>query len=512
VSRDLVYTFNSPGYPWTDEELGLLQTYVTDFYPVIKEIYGDPAVSDTINIVHTPYDNYEGTYDGEETVTLRDLHKDVLCHEMVHTFHGPYHPSDEEAMARGVEIEVFDRLPQYVHPWDEAHSFPDDVFYEANNTRGIQVAILPSMALVTYQLGGYAIGKGLIENPSFLHEFNDSLYALTPNPISIVPHSVTDPILTAILPEVEGLPWMEWESRQNVLAEFTSASFGDHLYQQIGDWQFKAGRRPYPISFFTIGPGHYGPNPNTPIHWEITDWQGALLARGTTTTNASGVAFLDPPIPTSYLGLVRSVARADGFFGAIADTAYRNFGGDDSGLFGIALDGGIDSVSILNLDVPGPPIDLTVVRGAFYAPSLGPVRGRFEIAYRKRDGTSGSRRFNKDASSYLVMVGTPDVTPGGVDPLAAGHGVLLDQNRPNPFHPFTTISYHVEGEGRVGVRIFNASGRLVRTLVDEDQTPGAHEVTWDGTLEGGKAAASGVYLYRVDALGKSVTKKMIVMR
>jgi len=512
TAHDLVFTFDSPGDPWSDAELTLLQTYVGDFYPALKQIYGDPATSDTIDVVHDPSSGYAGRLAGN-VIILQSLRDDILCHEMVHAFHGPLALRTslfEEGMTRGAEIEVFDQLPQYVHPWDDAHSFPDDVFYEANNTAGIAGALLPPMNLLGYQLAGYAIGKCALERSTFFRDFNDTLYAVAQgHPYVVWDDAEIRSLMAAVLPNVEGLAWTDWVMKQHILTY--TLSRGDHLYQEIGDWQFKGGRRTFPIWFYEIG-RDIAPVTNTPIHWEITDWEGGLLARGTSVTGGDGAVFIDPPIPPGYLGMVRSVARAQGAFGAVADTVYRNFGGDDSGVFGVALEADIDSVSITNVDDPATFLDLPLVRGAFVAPSLGPVRGRFEARFHRRDGTTGTRRFNKDASSYLVLLGTADGTPGGVDPLAAGHGVLVEQNRPNPFNPFTTISYHVERESRVALRIFNAEGRWVRTLLDEDQTPGAHEITWDGALEGGGAAPSGVYFYRVDALGKSVTKKMVVMR
>jgi len=508
--HDLVFTFDSPDDPWSETDLTLLRTYVADFYPALKQIYGAPATSDTIDVVRDPLSGYAGRLVGN-AIVLQSLRMDILCHEMVHAFHGPFMLRTsffEEGMARAAEIEMFDQLPQYVHPWDDAHSFPDDVFYEANNSPGVAGALLPPMNLLGYQLSGYAMGKCVLERPSFFRDFNDTLYALGHTYVGFQ-DDVVRSLMATVLPNVEGLAWADWVSKQHILTYILSR--GDHLYQQIGDWQHGGGRRTFPIWFYEIA-RDVEPITNAPIQWEITDWEGGLLARGTSTTGGSGAIFIDPPVPPGYVGMVRSVARAEGPSGAVADTVYRNSGGDDSGVFGVALDEGIDSVSIANLDDPAPPLKLPVVRGAFFAPALGPVRGRFEATFHRRDGTSGTRRFNKDASSYLVLLGSPDPTPGGVDPLAAGRGVVVEQNRPNPFNPFTTISYHVERESRVTIRVFNAGGRLVRTLVDEDQAPGAHETSWDGNLSGGSAAASGVYFYRVDAVGESVTKKMMVMR
>ena len=88
AAHDLVFTFDSPDHPWSETELTLLRTYVGDFYPALKQIYGDPSTSDTIDVVHDPSSGYPGLFTGS-VITLQELRDDVLCHEMVHAFHGP---------------------------------------------------------------------------------------------------------------------------------------------------------------------------------------------------------------------------------------------------------------------------------------------------------------------------------------------------------------------------------------------------------------------------------------
>mgnify|MGYP000442144917 CR=1 FL=1 len=93
---------------------------------------------------------------------------------------------------------------------------------------------------------------------------------------------------------------------------------------------------------------------------------------------------------------------------------------------------------------------------------------------------------------------------------------LLAQNYPNPFNVSTTISYQIPvgiSGSQVKLRIFNVSGQLVRTLVDGTSEPGAYWVTWDGRDDRGRAVASGVYFYRLEAEGELVeVKKMILLQ
>ncbi|MBN2071208.1 MAG: T9SS type A sorting domain-containing protein [Candidatus Krumholzibacteriota bacterium] len=101
------------------------------------------------------------------------------------------------------------------------------------------------------------------------------------------------------------------------------------------------------------------------------------------------------------------------------------------------------------------------------------------------------------------------------------HGSLpsvygLDQNFPNPFNPSTSIRYSIPaGSGaltRVVLKVYDVSGRLVRTLVDEEQAPGIINVTWDGLDNNGKRVVSGVYFYSIEAGRFRDSKKMILMR
>jgi len=89
----------------------------------------------------------------------------------------------------------------------------------------------------------------------------------------------------------------------------------------------------------------------------------------------------------------------------------------------------------------------------------------------------------------------------------------LAQNYPNPCNPRTTIEYSIRERGHVSLRIYDVSGRLVSTLVDEAQNPsGMRSVTWDGRNHLGNPVSSGVYFYRLITKDFSQTKKMVVLK
>jgi hypothetical protein len=88
----------------------------------------------------------------------------------------------------------------------------------------------------------------------------------------------------------------------------------------------------------------------------------------------------------------------------------------------------------------------------------------------------------------------------------------LSQNVPNPFNPSTRIAYSVEEGGRLMLRIFDVSGRLVRVLANEWRTPGLYSEVWDGRDDAGHAVASGVYFYQVRIGAYSQTRRMVLIR
>jgi len=89
----------------------------------------------------------------------------------------------------------------------------------------------------------------------------------------------------------------------------------------------------------------------------------------------------------------------------------------------------------------------------------------------------------------------------------------LGQNIPNPFNPSTTIRYSVSSAGPVSIRVYNAGGALVRTLVSTAHAPGAYSVRWDGTDDRGRHLGSGVYFYRIESAGGfRDSKKLILLK
>ena len=88
----------------------------------------------------------------------------------------------------------------------------------------------------------------------------------------------------------------------------------------------------------------------------------------------------------------------------------------------------------------------------------------------------------------------------------------LGQNYPNPFNPTTNIRFSLPTDQRVTLQVFDVTGALVKTVVDEMIRSGNMEATWDGTNSSGAKVSSGMYLYRLRAGNYIMTKKMIMMK
>jgi len=89
----------------------------------------------------------------------------------------------------------------------------------------------------------------------------------------------------------------------------------------------------------------------------------------------------------------------------------------------------------------------------------------------------------------------------------------LSQNYPNPFNPKTTINYELPKSGDISLKIYNAAGQLVRTLVNEHNEAGNYSVEWNGEDDTGNTVPTGMYIYRMTN-GENIvdTKKMLLVK
>lgn len=83
----------------------------------------------------------------------------------------------------------------------------------------------------------------------------------------------------------------------------------------------------------------------------------------------------------------------------------------------------------------------------------------------------------------------------------------LKQNYPNPFNPVTKINYELPITNYVSLKIFDISGKIVSIMVNQVQTQGSYEVTFDASN-----LTSGIYFYKLETNSFSATKKMLLVK
>lgn len=88
----------------------------------------------------------------------------------------------------------------------------------------------------------------------------------------------------------------------------------------------------------------------------------------------------------------------------------------------------------------------------------------------------------------------------------------LAQNYPNPFNAVTTIEYTLSRRTHVEIDIYNMVGRTVRRFYIASQGPGTWSITWDGRNDYGESVASGIYLYKINTMAFSDSRKMVLMK
>lgn len=124
----------------------------------------------------------------------------------------------------------------------------------------------------------------------------------------------------------------------------------------------------------------------------------------------------------------------------------------------------------------------------------------------------------------VLRLAPPSLEGRGVKPsdelLITNWGKLkttLYQNYPNPFNPETFIPYQLASDSKVSIKIYDVSGRLIRTLnigqrkagLYVDREKAAH---WNGTNQQGEQVTSGIYFYQLVADDFSATKRMLIVK
>jgi len=115
----------------------------------------------------------------------------------------------------------------------------------------------------------------------------------------------------------------------------------------------------------------------------------------------------------------------------------------------------------------------------------------------------------------LYAVGYAELLEAPLDMGSSRYTFSLDQNFPNPFLAAvgeTTINFSLPADSHVRLAVYDLSGRLITTLVDDTLTAGRHTLGWDGTTSRGTSVQSGVYFYKIDTDSNSATRRLVLVR
>jgi hypothetical protein len=234
------------------------------------------------------------------------------------------------------------------------------------------------------------------------------------------------------------------------------------------------------------------PNLTPGILWDQTspveDWNGGSLL----------VIFVDPaldlPLPVQLVSFTG--AAGPGTSSVVLTWATLS----ESNNYGFTLQrrihGEAQFVDLQNSFIPGHGTTIQPQNYSFLDNTIR-TTGQYEYRLKQQD-LDGALHFSDVVKVTVVVTGIVETAPLVFQ---------LRQNYPNPFNPTTVISYQLPVASHVRLVVYDQTGRVVATLVDENKPAGVHT----GRLDASRLA-SGVYLYRIEAGSFSTVKKMVLVR
>ncbi len=156
--------------------------------------------------------------------------------------------------------------------------------------------------------------------------------------------------------------------------------------------------------------------------------------------------------------------------------------------------------------------DLTVeVMGTSVTVSINGTLGRTQVILEYSEslfGAEGVILAREDTVLNITSVRNPD-------PVLIPTKLSISQNFPNPFNPFTTITFEIPqsyANSNVNLSIYNLRGQKIRLLVTANMAAGIYAIQWDGKNDHGQNVASGLYLCRLAAGNFAETNKMLLLK
>ena len=157
---------------------------------------------------------------------------------------------------------------------------------------------------------------------------------------------------------------------------------------------------------------------------------------------------------------------------------------------------------MVSWDEATPPDSLTIGFHSLYVVALDSTSGTINL----------SESFSGSITPYYFLVRTPEA---GIDIDEDTEKLVLSIANPNPFINSTEISFILpagENAEEISLKIFDLSGRLIKTLVEKAYIPGYYTTSWDGKDNNGKNVANGIYFYQLEAGNLKATNKLLRLK
>jgi hypothetical protein len=118
---------------------------------------------------------------------------------------------------------------------------------------------------------------------------------------------------------------------------------------------------------------------------------------------------------------------------------------------------------------------------------------------------------NQDTLTARILDWFDPPVAGIEEPTGAIAGLQILNTSPNPFTSSTAIGFSLASGDRVRLDVYDVTGQMVTTLVEEHRSAGRHSAAWNGRDDGGRVVASGIYFCRLSGgLGADVEKVLLV--
>lgn len=233
--------------------------------------------------------------------------------------------------------------------------------------------------------------------------------------------------------------------------------------------------------------------------WDMVDGSGADDFTAWDTTGGFGYVYHIGGNPNTYTAVGLVSDGAAGFRGIL------NPGGDPGG-FSI-YDGFTDAEKWQSLSgglskpqAGGGDISHVISAGPLDIPAGESVTVAFALAC-GQNVSDLRNEFSLARSKYQEIV--TSVENENVQPLT----YALSQNYPNPFNPSTVIQFQIPEAGKVSLKVYDVTGREIKTLINEYIQPGYFEANFEGA-----GLSSGVYFYELKVNNYRQSRKMILLK